>query len=157
MKRNAGFTLIELLVVIAIIGILASVILASLTSARAKANDVNRKATIHQMQTALEEYYSDNGSYPATTAFSPWNTTTWALGAGATTFYDALVPKYLPSLPLYPSGSYEVNPPNFLGDGYPGDKGYFYSSDGSTYTIGTNLQNPINPNNYAGNYVVTSN
>ncbi|MES2224707.1 MAG: type II secretion system protein [Patescibacteria group bacterium] len=157
MKRNGGFTLIELLVVIAIIGILASVILASLTSGRAKANDTNRKATIHQLQTALEEYYSDNGAYPTTTAYSPWNTKTWALGTGATTFYDALVPKYLPSLPLDPTGSYESSPPNFLGDGYPADKGYYYTSDGNTYTLGTNLQNPTNPNNYAGNYVVTSN
>ncbi len=67
MKRNAkrGFTLIELLVVIAIIGILSSVVLASLNSARQKSRDARRLSDVKQMQLALELYYDANGSYPA--------------------------------------------------------------------------------------------
>lgn len=59
-----GFTLIELLVVVAIIGVLATIILSSLSSARARARDANRVSAIKQMQTALEVYYLDNGHYP---------------------------------------------------------------------------------------------
>lgn len=61
-----GFTLIELLVVIAIIGLLASIVLASLSTARAKARDAKRLADIESVKLALELYYSDNGKYPPT-------------------------------------------------------------------------------------------
>ena len=62
--ESRGFTLIELLVVIAIIGLLSSVVLASLNNARKKGRDAARIATMRSIQTALELYYSSNGSYP---------------------------------------------------------------------------------------------
>lgn len=69
MKHNKGFTLIELLVVIAIIGILASVVLASLNTARTKGNDVKIKSQIGNIRAAAEAYYIGIGNYggPATT------------------------------------------------------------------------------------------
>jgi len=60
-----GFTLIELLVVIAIIGILASLIIVSLSGARSKAQDTQRKNNARNIDTALAQYYTDNNNvYP---------------------------------------------------------------------------------------------
>ncbi len=72
-SRTRGFTLIELLVVIAIIGILSSVVLASLNSARQKGRDSRRIADIKQLQLALELFYDSCGVYPSTLATSATN------------------------------------------------------------------------------------
>lgn len=63
MKSEKGFTLIELLVVVAIIGILASVVLASLNTARTKARDARRKADIKQIANALALHFSTYGNF----------------------------------------------------------------------------------------------
>jgi general secretion pathway protein G len=59
-----GFTLIELMVVILIIGLLATIIVPGLRSARDKALRVKAQADIKELQTALERYYDDAGAYP---------------------------------------------------------------------------------------------
>ena len=55
-----GFTLIELLVVIAIIGILSSVVLASLNSARAKGSNAAVKAGLSSIRSEASLFYDDN-------------------------------------------------------------------------------------------------
>jgi prepilin-type N-terminal cleavage/methylation domain-containing protein len=62
--NKKGFTLIELLVVVAIIGLLATLSIVALNNARARARDARRVADIKQIQTALELYYNDFGTYP---------------------------------------------------------------------------------------------
>ncbi len=75
-KFNKGFTLIELLVVIAIIGILSSIVLASLSSARNKGTDAAVKADLSNMRAQAEIYYSNVNSYGTSTTANVFTATT---------------------------------------------------------------------------------
>lgn len=59
-----GFTLIELLVVISIIGLLASIILATLNGARENAEVAFAIREIEEVRNAIHIYYADTGEYP---------------------------------------------------------------------------------------------
>jgi prepilin-type N-terminal cleavage/methylation domain-containing protein len=67
LNLKKGFTLIELLVVVAIIGILASVVLASLNSARAKGADAAVKANLSGIRAQAELFYDTNSGYSSAT------------------------------------------------------------------------------------------
>jgi prepilin-type N-terminal cleavage/methylation domain-containing protein len=97
-NKNKGFTLIELLVVIAIIGLLASVVLLALNSARAKSRDAKRLADIRQIASAFELYFNDKYSYPITGFTSPTVMTTALMSAVSV----GLVPGYIGSIPDAP-------------------------------------------------------
>jgi len=73
-KKQIGFTLIELLVVITIIGLLATIVLVSLNTARMKARDTRRLADLRQVALALEFYYDDNPDigYPGASGSNQW-------------------------------------------------------------------------------------
>ncbi len=91
-RGRKGFTLIELLVVIAIIGILASVVLASLNTARRKSRDARRIADVKQIQLALELCY-DAG--------------TTCSGGSLNEYPDAttsIAPNFIQSVPVDPNG-----------------------------------------------------
>lgn len=67
-KAKRGFTLIELLVVIAIIGILSSVVLASLNTARSKGTDAKIQSEIRSIAVNAEIYYDNNNNSYGSTA-----------------------------------------------------------------------------------------
>jgi prepilin-type N-terminal cleavage/methylation domain-containing protein len=64
MRNKKGFTLIELLVVIAIIGLLATIAVVALNSARTSSRDAKRIADVRQVQTGLELYFNSKTAYP---------------------------------------------------------------------------------------------
>lgn len=67
MKR--GFTLVEALIVIGIVGILIGVSAFSLSTLRSRARDAKRQADLRVIQAAFQQYYADQGFYPAHGSF----------------------------------------------------------------------------------------
>jgi prepilin-type N-terminal cleavage/methylation domain-containing protein len=78
-----GFTLIELLVVIAIIGVLASIVMVSMSSASDKAKDARLKGDLSQVRTLAELVLDDDDTY-ASTCGAASN----GIGGGASSNYD---------------------------------------------------------------------
>lgn len=135
--NKKGFTLIELLVVIAIIGLLSTLAVVALGSARVKARDSKRLSDLKQVQTALELYNTDNNAYPTAAAgvtlgsgnFACLNTSGWAATGCASPFMG--------SVPADPgSGSY-----------------VYTSADGTTYAVAATLEDTVN--NLTGNIRLT--
>jgi len=137
-----GFTLIELLVVLAIIGLLSSIVLASLNTARAKARDAVRKSQVGEFEKALELYFSVNGHYPCgrmsclpPRAVSPL-TSDQMSNSGQALVSGGFISS-IPSDPIYPPGTPNVAASCNTKDG----AGYCYCSDGTdSYVLTVNTE-----------------
>ncbi|MEX0934871.1 MAG: type II secretion system protein [Candidatus Paceibacterota bacterium] len=120
--KRRGFTLIELLVVIAIIGVLASVVLASLNFARTKAADARRLADRNQIKIALSSIRQETGAYPFTggtwRCLAPAGETCWkGAYSSSATLTNALL-EYFTELPR----------PDISGDNFATNEYLFHSN-----------------------------
>lgn len=114
-KYNNAFTLIELLVVISIMGILLSLSIFGMQSAREASRDGRRKSDLEQIRSGLEMYKSDCGSYPtgSLAAGSTLNGNNSLSSCQTSNVYISVVPS----------------------DPIPTERIYPYTSDGITYTL----------------------
>lgn len=147
-ENTRGFTLIELLVVISIIGLLASIIFVSLDSARGKGKEAARKATLRQLQSAVELYFSNNASYPSSNY--PADAYSSEIGDNRPNgnnndgnWIPGLTPTYISKLPKDPEGGASTNPSCIS---FAGFKSYLYLSDGVNYKIGARCS--LQPSEY---------
>lgn len=131
-NSERGFTLIELLIVVIIIGILSALLTSNFIGVRQRARDGQRKSDVRQIQSALELYRADQGSYPSPSLNNCQNSTSIMSP-------DCVTSTYMKKIPVDPStASY-----------------YSYTSNGSTYSVTSCLENgndlqkdstPPNPN-----------
>lgn len=136
-QKFAGFTLIELLVVIVIIGILASFSITSYTQYQKRGRDAQRKYDLKNLQSALEQYYSDQvpQNYPNVANYQAMINT---LSTGT---------NYVKTVPHDPSAQ--------TTDYWSASKDYYFTAIGCTgagatlkcqdYTICAKLENTADP------------
>jgi general secretion pathway protein G len=65
-RKQRGFTLVEVMVVVVILGILAAIIVPKIMSRPEQARIVKAKQDILAIQSAMDLYKLDNGTYPTT-------------------------------------------------------------------------------------------
>ena len=135
--KQKGFTLIELLVVIAVIGILSSVVLASLNSARKKGADAKIKAELKQIATALEMYYDKYGTYVvAGSGHGSNGGPTSGCGCGWAAYEDSGAYAKSVTTKLAEEGFLgrvsQQNPPNYM----------VYNCSADSYAVSATINNP---------------
>lgn len=138
MKKQNGFTLIELLVVVGVVALIASMVIVSVSRARAKSRDTKRVANLDAIRGALELYKDAQGTYPATTTTACWiNSISTSLCTLINSWNPSLQTALQPYIQVLPS------------DPKAGQK-YYYNATTSNYKILAILENETDTMNNDG-------
>jgi prepilin-type N-terminal cleavage/methylation domain-containing protein len=153
--NKKGFTLLEILLVITLIGILASIVLIAINPNRqlAEARNLKRFDDITKINQALEDYFVVNKAYPTGVTQSYQDICPPSGGSNCVDL-SALVPDYLPSIPIAPNAAAGTT-------GYTvaiNTKNKQLSLEAKTPELGSTIViNPITPTNilFANQYNLT--
>jgi len=119
-RTTRGFTLVELLVVISIIGLLSSIVLATINSVQSRGRDAQRIADAGLIQAALELYYGTNRRYPDSLG-------EWKLSLAGNQWIPGLAPAFFAKVP--------IDPINTWSDTFEADYAYYTSANGADYCL----------------------
>ncbi len=93
MRLRKGFTLIELIIVVSIISVLVALGTSIYASAQRSSRDGKRKTDLANIQAALEQYRSNNNSYPASLIIKPDCTSSNGAISDVSNTYMTVIPK----------------------------------------------------------------
>lgn len=105
MNFRRGFTVLEALIVLAVFGLLATLAVLSLNSARASLRDAQRISDVSVIRSALSQYWLEKAAYPTSAGVdlgSPGTNTDRLTGSGFVSANDPSEPLYLNRVPTGP-------------------------------------------------------
>ena len=103
-----GFTALELLIVLAVFGLLVTLAVLSLNSARARTRDAQRLSDVSVLRNGLSQYYSEKATYPVSTDLylaQPGAKADKLTSDGFSASQDAHPPIYLDRVPMGPTAN----------------------------------------------------
>ena len=123
-KKTTGFTIVELLIVIVVIGILAAIVIVAFSGIQERARWGKLQGDISSINKAVQAYYAQNGSYPATATPPNWS---WRYSCITGMAGNNFIPDsvgLVSSMPQAPCGG-----------GTTSDDTWLYGSDGVDYKL----------------------